>query len=400
MESGATASPVIDMGDLMPYASARRIAGLAEEERALAVTWDDGHESRYHYMWLRDNCACTACRHPDTLERRFEIVDVPDDLRPAHAEVTDAGALRLVWPATSADPEGHESLYDPGWLRRHCYAEASRAARRARVTTWGTELTGNVPTVEHTDLMTGEVGLRRWLTALTEQGVALLRNGPTADREVLRVAERVGPPRGTNFGLHFDVQSKPKPNNSAYTAAGLAPHADLPNWRRAPDFQLLYCLANEAEGGESILVDGFRVAEVLRETDPESFEVLTTVPVDFRFQDAGSDIRFRSPAIVLGPDGELSEIRFNNWIRDTLDAPDSRMDALYRAYRAFWRMLRDPAYQVRLRLDAGQMVAFDNLRILHGREGFDPSTGFRHLQGTYLDRDLVESRLRVLERGG
>ncbi|MEM7532944.1 MAG: gamma-butyrobetaine hydroxylase-like domain-containing protein [Chloroflexota bacterium] len=22
------------------------------------VTWGDGHESKYHHMWLRDNCAC------------------------------------------------------------------------------------------------------------------------------------------------------------------------------------------------------------------------------------------------------------------------------------------------------------------------------------------------------
>lgn len=396
----AAPSPVVDMGDLTPYASEHRITGLAEEERALNVVWDDGHESRFHYMWLRDNCACSACRHPDTLERRFEIVDAPEDLCPTHVEMTDAGALRLVWPATAADPEGHESLYDPGWLRRHCYAEASRAARRPRVTTWGAELAGKLPAVAHAEVMNSEAGLRRWLTALTEQGVALLVDGPTADREVLCVAERVGPPRGTNFGLYFDVQSKPNPNNSAYTAAGLAPHADLPNWRRAPDFQLLYCLANEAEGGESILVDGFHVAEALRQTDRESFEILTTVPVDFRFQDETSDIRFRSPTIVLGPDGELSEVRFNNWIRDTLDVPAGRMDALYRAYRRFWRMLRDPAFQVRLRLEAGQMVAFDNLRILHGREGFDPNTGFRHLQGTYLDRDLVESRLRVLEWRG
>jgi gamma-butyrobetaine dioxygenase len=44
------------------------------------------------------------------------------------------------------------------------------------------------------------------------------------------------------------------------------------------------------------------------------------------------------------------------------------------------------------------MLTFDNRRVLHGRTAFDPNSGPRHLQGTYLDRDLVLSRLRVLDR--
>ena len=62
--------------------------------------------------------------------------------------------------------------------------------------------------------------------------------------------------------------------------------------------------------------------------------------------------------------------------------------------------LREPRFEMRLRLEPGQMLTFDNRRVLHGRTAFDPNSGPRHLQGTYLDRDLVLSRLRVLERSG
>ena len=41
------------------------------------------------------------------------------------------------------------------------------------------------------------------------------------------------------------------------------------------------------------------------------------------------------------------------------------------------------------------MAAFDNRRILHGREAFDPNTGFRHLRGCYVDRGEFDSRLRI-----
>ena len=41
---------------------------------------------------------------------------------------------------------------------------------------------------------------------------------------------------------------------------------------------------------------------------------------------------------------------------------------------------------------------FDNDRVLHGRTGFDPEEGMRHLQGCYIDHDAPRSRYRVLHR--
>jgi gamma-butyrobetaine dioxygenase len=51
-----------------------------------------------------------------------------------------------------------------------------------------------------------------------------------------------------------------------------------------------------------------------------------------------------------------------------------------------------------LRLGEGQMVVFDNRRVLHGRRAFDPATGKRRLRGCYVDRSEFTSRLRVLQR--
>lgn len=61
-------------------------------------------------------------------------------------------------------------------------------------------------------------------------------------------------------------------------------------------------------------------------------------------------------------------------------------------------MLRDPAYAVSLKLGSGEMVVFDNRRVLHGREAFNPATGYRHLHGCYVDRGEWDSRIRVLAR--
>lgn len=41
-------------------------------------------------------------------------------------------------------------------------------------------------------------------------------------------------------------------------------------------------------------------------------------------------------------------------------------------------------------------VIFANRRVLHGRTAFDPTSGDRHLKGTYVELDLFKDKLRVL----
>ena len=59
---------------------------------------------------------------------------------------------------------------------------------------------------------------------------------------------------------------------------------------------------------------------------------------------------------------------------------------------------RDPADTIEFKLEAGEMVVFDNRRILHGRKQFNPATGHRLLRGFYIDRGEIDSRIRKLAR--
>lgn len=66
-----------------------------------------------------------------------------------------------------------------------------------------------------------------------------------------------------------------------------------------------------------------------------------------------------------------------------------------RSLQSRWRQER---YIVSFALGEGEMIAFDNRRVLHGRDAFDPATGRRHLRGCYVDRGDLDSRIRVLSR--
>ncbi|SEL68646.1 TauD/TfdA family dioxygenase [Halomonas daqiaonensis] len=382
----AVSAESVDMRELVSYAEAPALQDGRTDNAGMTLTWENGDSGRFPWMWLRDHCACSACRHALTRERLF--LPLEDVTRPREARVEN-GNLNVTWE------DGHESLFDGGWLQqRRPGVEPAPTLPHPRP--WPADFTPR--RVDHTAFVGTVEGERSWLEALLRDGLVLLEKGPLADEEVSRLATRIGPLRATNFGARFDVQSKPNPNNAAYTAIGLALHSDLPNWRQPPDIQLLYCLENDAEGGESQFADGYQVAEVLRQEDPEAFRLLSETPIDFRFQDEEQDIAVRAPILTCNAEGRVVDVRFNNWIRDTLRLPAETIDAWYRAYRRFWHLLHDPRHQIAFSLAPGEMVAFDNRRVLHGRGAFDPNSGRRHLQGTYLDRDMLESRLRVLAR--
>jgi gamma-butyrobetaine dioxygenase len=190
----------------------------------------------------------------------------------------------------------------------------------------------------------------------------------------------------------------PDPTNLAYTAVALGVHTDNPYRDPEPGVQLLHCLESDAPGGESILVDGFRAAEDLRREDPAGFRLLAQRYLSFRFSDRDADLSARTPVIELDDDGAVEAIHFNNRSADALDAPLEEVEPWYRAYRQFACLLRRPENELRLRLAPGQLLMMQNDRALHGREAFDPNLGRRHLQGCYVDKDGVASRLAVLSR--
>ena len=391
------AAPPIEMLDLARYVSDRRIARIDHSPAAINIGWDDGSTSQFSAAWLRDNCACRQCRHPITMERLFSMLDHPGAIRIDDAAVAEQTLLSVMFDRGGASQ--HDSHYPSDWLWHHRCGSPPAPTDTTVQTLWTAAVLPQVPTFEFAAVMSDDQALDTWLHCVAELGVSLVVGMPIERGTVQRLAERVGQVRATNFGMLFEVESKPNPNNAAYTALGLDLHTDIPNVPSPPGVQLLHCIVNEAQGGGSILVDGFRVAEELRVESEGDYRLLADNPITFRFHDAEVDLAHRAPVLLLDGAGRVAEVRFNNWIRAALDVPVEIVEAYYGALMHYWRLLREPRFQLRFRLAAGQAMVFDNQRILHGREEFDPQTGARLLQGCYFDYETLRSRRRVIARG-
>ena len=97
--------------------------------------------------------------------------------------------------------------------------------------------------------------------------------------------------------------------------------------------------------------------------------------------------------------GAVAEVRSGLWQRGPLDLPFDQVEEAYAAFRRWSEMTCHAELQLRFRLQPGDVVAFDNRRVLHARSEFTDAGGLRHLRGGYTERDELHSRIRILERG-
>ena len=233
-----------------------------------------------------------------------------------------------------------------------------------------------------------------------KKGIAIVKNSPTEKESAFPVLNRISHTRETFFKTPFEVINIPKPNNSAYTAHELRNHMDLPWFENPPGYQFLHCLINAAEGGDSSAVDGFSVSDYLRRNEKEIFDTLVNVYLKFRDKDYTQVLHrsFHAPAISLTKDGDYNDIRFSVATMDALDCHPDEMEKVYNAHRRFGNLLHDDSFQIKFRLEPGDIFSFNNRRILHGRTAFDPNSGHRHLQGYYMDRDEIVGRLNFLKK--
>ena len=332
---------------------------------------------------LRDRCSCGECRHPSG-QRLLDPARIPLDLEMGDVTV-DGDTVCVVWL-----PEGHRSVYSRTDLIQH-------DASTSMPTLWDGSASALLPVAKHSAITGDRRELLRWLTGVDAMGCGLLHGVPTADGEVARVAGLFGHVRETNYGRWFDVRSVVDPTNLANSSLGLAAHTDNPYRDPVPTMQLLHCLESTASGGENFLVDGWRIAEEVRTEQPAGFALLCRawrrLPVSRRHGRPHDDRnhhrcrRRRSQfAACASTRGRCSSRRClrTNWTSGTTP------------YLLFARLVADPRFQIRLRLEPGDVFIVDNRRVLHGRTAFEPTSGTRHLQGCYADIDGLRSTIAVL----
>jgi gamma-butyrobetaine dioxygenase len=329
----------------------------------------------FHWFWLRHLCDC--CRHPQTRERTLRPSDVPLDITPRSVALApDGERLIVVWPDRAGD---HASEYPLDWLRSVAYARDADEIALPPSDTRAVELHGNA-------YDTGRQLAQAALAHVRESGAAIARDAGD-DTEALIdafTAEglRVIP---THFGRIEDLRTDNTTNQNTdqlgYTDAAVDLHTDQPFLAEPPRFQMLHCMRAADQGGDSTVADARAAAEYLRRTDALAFELLTTVPIRFHRVQKSFEKLYVSPLLELR-DGALFRVRSSYFTMAPQQLAFERMEAWYRAYQRWEKLVADPRHHYRFRLAAGDFLLYDNWRMLHARTSF---RGARWVRGVYFD---------------
>lgn len=323
--------------------------------------------------WARDSCECSECRDPRSDQHLIDASDLSG------------------WMTTSThhDESGWtiDLRHRDGRTHRCIIAQSTTQRRAADRTTWGADHSSHI--------RPGATSTTDFAERLADFGIAVIEDRGTAAGTVLDFAREIGFVRNTNYGELFDVIAEDSPTNLAFSNVGLPLHTDNPYRDPVPTVQLLHCLHSARAGGGSMFSDGFRAASRLRTSRPRAFELLTATPVRFEFRDDSVLLTAEVPLIGLDVRGDINRVTVNNRSMRSVHIGD-RTPGFYDAYRTFTELLAHPDNTIILDLAPGEIVGFDNRRVLHGRAGFAAS-GARHLQGCYIDIDAINSTAALIQ---
>ncbi len=381
--------PSDESGGVMELETAASTVEVTDS--GLVIRWSDGSRSRFHSLWLRDNCPSGGDKRKAF--RTFSIIDLNPELFVIDAERNDDGDLAVEFS------DGHESVFDFEWLRANSHEPHDRigAARQISHFRAGAVLPEfDLPkrgSAAHCDL----------LDAVARWGVAIVNGVPGDVGGTEMLADLVGRVRETDFGRLFEIVVEPEVWEFSQSGLALDPHTDDPYRYTPSGTSILHCVEVSTTGGESVLVDGFGIAVDIRDDDPDAFDLLTETRIPFvrhRIEtvEQGEDVHLlaHAPIISLDRDHEIVGIRFHERSMAPLDIDPSQVGAYYRALITFTKAVNDPGRAVQFRLEPGQAIVYDNQRVLHGRTAFGSDGGRRHLRLCTIDRDQFHSRLRRL----
>lgn len=360
------------------------------------------------YIQLRDTCSCHKCVDPHSKQRNFHIADIPADIRPSSIHWVhhkEGQSLRVKW---ASDVPGFDDSHISYFHARQLSGPGSPArrlpaARHRKL--WDKEtMEKDQYWISYEEYMNDDVKFAKAMRALALYGLLFVKDIPDSREMVEKIATRMGPLRNSFYGKTWDVRSVPEAKNVAYTNKDLGFHMDLLYMTNPPGFQLLHCLKNSAQGGESLFSDAFRAVRKLSRKD---FGVLCMTEIPYHYNQPDHKYYNTWRVIETERNFNRSIIKHVNYSppfqapmprfgSSTLGWPRKVRD-LHAALNNFRAELEKESNVFRLKLKPGECVIFENRRVVHSRTAFDTSSGERWLAGAYVDEQDVLSKLMVVK---
>jgi len=348
----------------------------------LKIYKNNKFEYKLPHLWMRDNCSCNDCRVFETQEKRFMLDSVSSDLKPENVNI-EGDNIFISWP------DSHKTLINFQDIK---FLQHPRKPEKAL---WKKDF---LPTYYDWNefLQNNNIAIDAISTFIIN-GAICIKDAPQIPNTLEDLALRLGPLREVLFERIHNVSLDGHVYNIAHTSLEVPPHNDFASYSWPPSVQALHMLANDCDGGESMIVDGFSVLMDLKKDHPNFFDILTTFPIPFREFDETNETYAEEPIVRVNTQNKVVGFRFSNQLMQMINPLRKNVDLFYKAYHELCTRVNSKKYKSIFRLDAGHILLVSGHRVLHGRAEFNPN-GKRHLQDAYYEMDNVENNLVVYRK--
>ena len=348
------------------------------------ILFSNNKEDNFLNIWLRDHARDEDSWDHRSNQRKIYTAKIDPKLHIKKAILKDNGkSVDILW----------SDLKKPINYTSNFFLENSNKSQKINnnIHIWDKKDIGEEIYTDFQNTITND-GFKEFLEKLYKFGFVVIQNCKTEMSSVEKIANKIGYVRESIFGGLWSFESNNDMADSAYTQDELRPHTDSTYSNDAPGLQLLLCCHYEATGGESIMVDGFKIAEKIYKENRDLYTLLSEIEVTGQYIGDGVFLEAKRPIFKLNSNKELVQVSFNNYDRAAFRMDDEKTLKFYDAIREFDLIANNREYQWRHILKPGELLIFNNWRILHGRGSFK---GDRKMSGCYINKEDFDSSCRM-----
>lgn len=370
----------------------RPIISFQKNEDHYEIYFDEEKTRIATFAWLRDHCRSSVNYNQRTHQRSIEVPIITTPV----AHNIKANLLEVEWQ------DGHKSEYDLTWLKSNCTNDRSKFRPKIQPLLWDAK-SAPWPVVHFSDYMASVDGLRKALEMIGKHGFCVVSRAPVStENGTLVVANRLGPIMNNIYGMYWELaanSSKEKNtySDSSFGSLSLSPHTDATYYTQAAGIQVFHCLQEADEGGENVLVDGFKVASDFKRAHIEGYEFFSKTPLEAEYVHDEPQEHYHNVDYVFKHhplnDELLMQVRINAYDRAPHQMTLGEQRKFYKYFPLLLRETKSSDNMFVTRFRPGDVVLVDNWRVMHGRNSFE---GKRIMSGCYIERDAYLSRARTL----